>query len=105
MPSLTVTSKGQVTLKKSLLAHLGVAPGDKLEFTALPGGRAEVKAIGATSDLSDFIGCLAQSAKSRHTPASLDEMNAAISMGWSQASRTSGTRSLDTVTKKQSRKA
>ena len=30
MSTLTVTSKGQVTLRKDLLTHLGVHPGDKI---------------------------------------------------------------------------
>lgn len=37
--TLTVTSKGQVTLRKELLAHLGVKPGQRLDVEVLPGGR------------------------------------------------------------------
>ena len=44
MTILTVTSKGQITLRKDLLRHLGVEPGDKIEISELPGGRIEVKA-------------------------------------------------------------
>lgn len=36
--SLTVTSKGQVTLRKDLLAHLGLRPGQRLDVELLPGG-------------------------------------------------------------------
>jgi bifunctional DNA-binding transcriptional regulator/antitoxin component of YhaV-PrlF toxin-antitoxin module len=35
---LTVTAKGQVTLRKELLAHLGVRPGQRLDVEVLPGG-------------------------------------------------------------------
>ena len=38
MTTLTVTAKGQVTLKKDLLKHLGVQPGQRLEVDLLPGG-------------------------------------------------------------------
>lgn len=36
--TLTITDKGQITLKKEVLAHLGAKPGDKVE--------AELKADG-----------------------------------------------------------
>ena len=45
MPTLTVTAKGQITLKKELLRHLNVAPGEKVEADALPGGRIVVRAV------------------------------------------------------------
>ena len=39
MGLLTVTAKGQVTLRQELLRHLGVKPGEQIEVSALPGGR------------------------------------------------------------------
>ena len=36
MTTLTVTAKGQVTLKQDLLKHLGVGPGEKIEADKLP---------------------------------------------------------------------
>ena len=42
--SLTVTSKGQVTLRKELLAHLGIQPGQRVDVEVLPGGRLEFHA-------------------------------------------------------------
>jgi AbrB family looped-hinge helix DNA binding protein len=36
MSTLTVTSKGQVTLRKDLLDHLGIRPGEKLVVQKLP---------------------------------------------------------------------
>ena len=44
MTTLTVTARGQVTLRKDLLQHLGIRPGDKIRLDLLPGGRAELKA-------------------------------------------------------------
>jgi len=46
MKALTVTAKGQVTLRKDLLEHLGVQPGDKIAVDKLPGGRIEIKPRG-----------------------------------------------------------
>lgn len=45
MPTLTVTAKGQVTLKKEVLQHLGVRPGDRIDVDLLPGGKLEVIAV------------------------------------------------------------
>jgi AbrB family looped-hinge helix DNA binding protein len=42
--TLTVTAKGQVTLRKEVLEHLGVRPGDRLEIELLPAGRVQAKA-------------------------------------------------------------
>jgi bifunctional DNA-binding transcriptional regulator/antitoxin component of YhaV-PrlF toxin-antitoxin module len=45
---LTVTAKGQVTLRKELLAHLGVRPGQRLDVEVLPGGLLQLHAHQAT---------------------------------------------------------
>ena len=42
MTVLTITAKGQVTLKQDLLKHLGVSPGEKIEADKLPDGRIVV---------------------------------------------------------------
>lgn len=44
MNELTVTAKGQVTLRKELLEHLGIGPGEKIEVDKLSGGRLEIRA-------------------------------------------------------------
>lgn len=58
MSTLTVTAKGQITLRKDILQHLGVGPGAKVSVEKLPDGRLEVKAArptGKISDVFDFI--------------------------------------------------
>ncbi len=55
MSILTVTTKGQVTLRKDVLQHLGVVPGEKIAVEKLPDGRVEVRA--GTEDRQD-LGCL-----------------------------------------------
>lgn len=79
MTTLTVTAKGQVTLKKELLQHLGVKPGDKISVDALPGGKLTVEAERRSGSIENFIGCLAD--KSDRV-ATIEEMNKAISDGW-----------------------
>ena len=77
--SLTVTRKGQVTLRKELLAHLGIQPGQGIDGELLPGGRLELHAEYATGTIGGFIGLLA--GRSSHR-ASLDELNGAATSGW-----------------------
>ena len=79
MTTLTVTSKGQVTLKKHLLQHLGVKPGQKIEVEVLPGGKLNVSATPRKSGWEDFAGILAGKTDK---VATIDEMNEAIRRGW-----------------------
>ena len=58
MATLTVTTKGQVTLRKDLLQHLGVRPGEKIAIDKLPDGRIEVKAARPAGRISDAFGYL-----------------------------------------------
>lgn len=44
---LTVTAKGQVTLRQAVLDHLGVKPGERVDLELLPNGRAELRQAGA----------------------------------------------------------
>lgn len=39
MATLTVTAKGQITLRQELLRHLNVSPGQKVAVEKLPDGR------------------------------------------------------------------
>jgi bifunctional DNA-binding transcriptional regulator/antitoxin component of YhaV-PrlF toxin-antitoxin module len=79
MTTLTVTSKGQVTLKKELLKHLGVRPGQRLEVDLLPNGRLAVRAESRTGSIEDFVGCLAGVTDK---VATIEEMNEAIADAW-----------------------
>lgn len=57
MTTLTVTAKGQVTLKKDLLEHLGIGPGQKIDVDKLPDGSLKVRAA-PKGDISDVFGML-----------------------------------------------
>lgn len=80
MTTLTVTAKGQVTLRKDLLEHLGVHPGEKITVDKLPDGRIEVKAARTMGKISDLFGSLKTKRKGR--PLSIEEMNKVIARGW-----------------------
>jgi AbrB family looped-hinge helix DNA binding protein len=79
MNKLTVTAKGQVTLRKDLLEHLGVRPGEKIAVDKLPDGRIEVRAARPTGKISDVFGLL----KQKGGPSlSIEEMNRIAARGW-----------------------
>jgi antitoxin PrlF len=44
MPIATMTSKGQLTIPKSIRDALGLATGAEVEFTLVDGGRATMRA-------------------------------------------------------------
>jgi len=79
MASLAVTAKGQVTLKRDLLQHLGIQPGERVDFEKLPGGALRVTAARPTGTIDGFIGLLA--GKTRKV-ATIEEMNEIAAAGW-----------------------
>ena len=82
MTKLTITAKGQVTLKQELLKHLGVGPGEKIEADKLPDGRILVSAAVQDGTIGDFIGCLSQRGGAKLT---LEEMNEIATQGWAKS--------------------
>jgi len=79
MTTLTVTAKGQVTLRKHILQHLGVEPGQKIEVRELPQGRVEVRAMQPAGTIDGFCGLLEGKAKKTAT---IEEMREAAADGW-----------------------
>ncbi|MCL2736317.1 MAG: AbrB/MazE/SpoVT family DNA-binding domain-containing protein [Propionibacteriaceae bacterium] len=79
MTTLTVTSKGQITLKKEILRHLGVKPGDQLMVHMLPEGELKVEAAKPGGSIDDFCGIF-QGCVDR--PVTIEEMNEVIADGW-----------------------
>jgi antitoxin PrlF len=71
MASATLTSKGQVTLPKSVRERLGVETGDRLEFIESEQG---FLVIAATRDIRSLKGIVGRPKK----PVTLDDMNKAI---------------------------
>ena len=71
MATLTITAKGQITLKQELLRHLKVAPGQKVAVKKLPDGRLVVEAAPKTGSVAKFSGCLAKKGTPRFTIAQI----------------------------------
>jgi AbrB family looped-hinge helix DNA binding protein len=79
MTNLTVTAKGQVTLRKEVLKHLGIEPGDKISLELLPGGSATLRPARTTTTVDDWVGILGPS---KEPALSIEEMNEIIADGW-----------------------
>jgi bifunctional DNA-binding transcriptional regulator/antitoxin component of YhaV-PrlF toxin-antitoxin module len=78
MSSLKVTAKGQVTLRKDILKHLGVAPGEKIIVDKLPDGMLRVKAAPA-GGISSVFNLLKKKGGAKLTIAQMKEIAA---RGW-----------------------
>jgi AbrB family looped-hinge helix DNA binding protein len=79
MATLTITARGQVTLRKKVLEHLGLKPGGKIELELLPDGRGVIWAAKRTGKIDDFIGLLAGKT---NKVATIEEINEAAAEGW-----------------------
>ncbi|NCP41732.1 MAG: AbrB/MazE/SpoVT family DNA-binding domain-containing protein [Rhodoferax sp.] len=77
MSALTITSKGQITLRRDLLQFLGIAPGQQVEVNKLANGVLALHAK-APQGLEAFAGCLPPPT----TALSVEDMNALIAEGW-----------------------
>ncbi|NLC36280.1 MAG: transcriptional regulator [Alcaligenaceae bacterium] len=76
MSILTVTTRGQVTLRRDVLQHLGIKPGEKIELALLPDGRVELRAAqlkGSFRELNGFV-----KDKTNGARLSIDAINEAI---------------------------
>lgn len=76
--SATVTAKGQVTIRRSLLEHIGVRPGGQVEFVPMADGRLEVRPVSGKG-LESLRGILKRPGQ---RTVSIEEMNETIAKGW-----------------------
>jgi antitoxin PrlF len=74
MTTLTVTAKGQITLKQELLRHLNVTPGQKVEVDKLPDGRLVVGPASRRGSITEFSGCLDQKGTPKLTIAQIKKI-------------------------------
>ena len=75
---LTITAKGQVTLRQAVLDHLGVKPGDKVAVALRRGGRVEL----LPAELGHKLGRLRARLRRPGQPAiSMEDMQRAIESG------------------------
>jgi antitoxin PrlF len=74
LSTLTITAKGQITLKQELLRHLNVGPGQKVQVDKLPDGRLEVRPAVRKGSIDAFSGCLAKPGTPRLTIAQIKKI-------------------------------
>ncbi len=72
---LTVTAKGQLTLRQAVLDHLKIRPGEKVGVALLPDGRVELRPADSRPSIAQARGCLK---RPDQKPATLQEMQDAI---------------------------
>jgi bifunctional DNA-binding transcriptional regulator/antitoxin component of YhaV-PrlF toxin-antitoxin module len=77
MSTLTVTAKGQITLRRELLQFLGIGPGQQLEADKLTQGVLALHAK-TPQGLDAFVGCLPPPAKAL----SVEDMNDLVTRAW-----------------------
>ena len=76
--TLTVTAKGQITLRKQVLEHLGVRPGDKVDVDLLRNRQMRLQA-NRGRPVETIFGLLAGPGTA---PRSIEELNEAAAAGW-----------------------
>jgi AbrB family looped-hinge helix DNA binding protein len=74
MATLTVTAKGQITLKQELLRRLNVAPGQKIEIEDLPDGRIALGPVRKKGSIAALSGMLASPNNPRLTIAQIKKI-------------------------------
>lgn len=81
MTTLTITAKGQITLNKALLRHLGLKPGDRIEVVERPGHQLSLAPTvpERTGRMSDAFGSLKRAGQPVLT---IEEMNEVIARAW-----------------------
>jgi antitoxin PrlF len=77
--TVTANPRGQVTLRKDVLQHLGVRPGEKIEIVKHPGGKVTLKSARPAGMIDGFLGLLA--GKTRKV-ATLNAVSEASAAGW-----------------------
>lgn len=84
MTTLTVTAKGQVTLRKEVLRHLGIGPGDKIDVDLRSDGTLVARAAAPprTGSIEDFFGFFGPW---EGPPISLEDLKEAAADGWASA--------------------
>ncbi|HEX3996203.1 MAG TPA: AbrB/MazE/SpoVT family DNA-binding domain-containing protein [Acetobacteraceae bacterium] len=81
MASLAVTAKGQVTLRRDLLQHLGIRPGERVDLEKLPGRELRLRAARPTGTIDGFLHSLDGKVKLKK-PLSIEDIDRIAAAGW-----------------------
>jgi AbrB family looped-hinge helix DNA binding protein len=81
MTALTITAKGQVTLRREVLDQLGQRPGDKVEVGMRPDGRVVLAPARLAQPITGFFGSAHRPGRKRLRHAQIE---ATIREGWAR---------------------
>jgi bifunctional DNA-binding transcriptional regulator/antitoxin component of YhaV-PrlF toxin-antitoxin module len=81
---MTITGKGQFTLNKGLMEHLGIRPGEKVSVTRTPEG-LNVIAVKNKLSIDEVLQKIDKIMVHRDIISSIDDINHAIAEGYSNA--------------------
>lgn len=79
MVRLKVTAKGQITLKKEVLDHLGVKPGDEVDVSLVPRGQATIHPITNKLPIEKVFGMFKNTTGKSY---SIEDINEAIAASY-----------------------
>jgi antitoxin PrlF len=79
MITLTTTERGQLTIRKEVLRHLGIEPGGKIELDLLPNGKVEMRAPKGKFSMAEVMDHFS---RNTYPYASDEEIKEAIERGW-----------------------
>lgn len=81
MLEMTVTTKSQFTLNKSLLEHLGVKAGEKITIKKLPDGSININASKKHRNIMELAGALKGKTDVKMT---IEEIHQAVAEGYAE---------------------
>jgi len=82
---MTVTARGQFTLNKGLMEHLGIRPGEKVSVTKTPEG-INVSAVKNKTSVEEMLADFEELRAGRvFEPVSVEEMNRVIGECYAEA--------------------
>lgn len=79
MPILKLTARGQVTLRKEFLQHIGVKPGEKIEIELAQPNQLTIQPVKRTGRIEDAFGMLKGKTKVKAT---IQEIKDATERAW-----------------------
>jgi bifunctional DNA-binding transcriptional regulator/antitoxin component of YhaV-PrlF toxin-antitoxin module len=82
---ITLSGRGQFTLNKGFLEHLGVKPGDQVSIHKMPDGKLEISAKKDKWTADEARAYFRTLFAGNAIHATVDEMNAAIAAGYAKS--------------------
>jgi len=82
MQTSRVTVKGQVTIPKEVREHMGLKPGDQVEF--IPGPGRTVTVNPRNLSVTALFGILKDKPRKRKEPLSVEEMEELLAAQWAR---------------------